>query len=116
MLEYWMRFSEIEYTRNLGTWCDGIPLLTVADINRTAFAVAGVGYFPDDLSLFEVNFYYKRRRDLHTERIEFRFGLLDSSGSLLTFSPHKVPAVIMKWQTSDDRHWAVEVELTPLGS
>ena len=113
LLEYWLPFSEIESTRRLGTWCDGIPLLTVADIHRTAFAVAGVGYFPNELSPFELNFYYNRRRDLQAERIEFRFGALDGHGDLLTFSSGKDPATIFTRRPSDVRHWAVAVELTP---
>jgi len=116
MLEYWFPFAEIDYTRRLGTWCDGVPLLVVADINRTAFSVAGVGYFPYELSPFELDFYYEHRRDLHTTKIEFRFGILDARGGLRTFGTSKNPNTILSQRPREVREWAVAVELTALES
>ena len=113
ILEYWFPFSDIEYTRKLGTWCDGIPLLTVADISRTAFSVAGVGNFPHDLSPFELDFYYDKRRDLHTAKIQFGFGMPDGRGGLLTFGLNKDPGTILRGRPCDVQQWAVAVELTP---
>ena len=113
MLEYWFPFSEIETPRRLGTWCDGIPLLTVADLSRTAFALAGVGYFPHELSPFELDFHYLRRRDMHTTRIEFRFGMRDADGGLRTFATNKPPDAILMQRPRDLRQWAVAVELSP---
>ena len=113
MLEFWMPFSEIEFTRKLGTWCDGIPLLHVADLNRTAFTIAGVGYFPHELSPFELGFYYKNRRDLATTKITFLFGMHDGAGHLRTFATTKDPNTILSQRPTDVRDWAVAVELTP---
>ena len=113
MLEYWIPFSEIDYTRKLGTWCDGIPLLIVDDISRTAFALAGVGYFPQDFSPFELEFHYTHRRDLLTSKINFRFGLLDGKGHLRKWNHNKDPSTILSQRPSDLDQWAVAVELTP---
>ncbi len=110
MLEYWIPFSKIEYTHSLGIWCDGIPLLTVASIHRTAFLVVGVGYFPDALSPFELEFHYKHRRDLYTTKVVFRFGI--ASGR--SFSRHEDPNIILMHRPRVDQQWAVAVELTPL--
>jgi hypothetical protein len=81
MLEYWFPFDEIPFTRRLGTWCDGIPLLTVSDLNRNAFALAGVGYFPNEFSPFELDFHYANRRDLLTTKIvAVAFALFATAG------------------------------------
>ena len=52
LLEFWFPFSEIEHTRQLGTWCDGVPLLRVDQLDRVRFSVSGVGYFPHQLAAF----------------------------------------------------------------
>lgn len=113
MLEYWMPFSEIEYTRKLDIWCDGIPLLHVADLNRTAFTITGVGYFPHELSPFELEFHYQNRRDLSTAKVTLRFGMLDGTGRLRTFATNKDPSTILGQLPQHVLDWAVAVELTP---
>ncbi|GAB4162315.1 MAG: hypothetical protein Tsb009_39340 [Planctomycetaceae bacterium] len=113
MLEYWMPFSQIEFTRKLDIWCDGIPLLQVADLNRTAFTITGVGYFPHDFSPFKLEFYFKNRRDLATLRITFRFGILDDNGQLRTFEMNKDPNLVISKLPVRIQDWAVAVELTP---
>ncbi len=113
LLEYWMPFSQIEFTRKLGTWCDGIAELHIFDLGRTAFLIAGVGYFPSDSSPFELEFSYKKRRDLLTTRIVFRFGMLDSDWQLRTFAASKSPEAVLRLRPSDTQDWAVVVELTP---
>jgi hypothetical protein len=80
MLEYWFPFSDIPFTRQLGTWCDGIPLLTVSLVKRTIFLVTGVGYFPDQFWPFEICFHFPHRRSLQPRMIELRFGMLDGEG------------------------------------
>lgn len=113
MLEFWMPFAEIEFTRKLGTWCDGIPLLRVADLHRTAFTITGVGYFPHQLSPFELEFHYEHRRDLITTKVLFWFGILDGGGQLCTFPATKDPNTILSQRPKHVKDWAVAVELTP---
>jgi len=113
LLEYWMPFSDIDYTRKLGTWCDGIPLLQVADLRRTAFIVTGVGYFPHEYSPFELEFHFANRRDLVTTKILLRWGMLDGRGHLRTFGTRKDPRTIYSQRPQDVQRWAVAVELTP---
>jgi len=93
-----------------------IRLLTVSDISRTAFSIAGVGNFPDQSSPFEIDFYYKNRRDLQTTKILFRFGILDFYSSLRTFSYDANPTKILAKRPTSVEDWAVAVELTPLGN
>ena len=113
MLEFWMPFSKIEVTRKLGTWCDGIVLLTVADIHRTAFLLTGVDYFPNDLSPFELEFHFRNRRDFVTTAIRFRFGMLDHNGGLYTCEMHSNVEAILAQRPQNLQDWAVAVELTP---
>lgn len=113
MLEFWLPFEQIEYSRNLGIWCDGIRFLQVANINRTAFSVSGVGYFPDQLSPFELGFYYKNRRDLLTTKVTFLFGMLDCDGHLRMFPQSLDIGAIHAQRPRRISDWAVAVELTP---
>jgi len=108
-----MPFSEIEYTRRLGTWCDGIPLLNIEDIHRTAFRVSGVGTFPFELLPFEIDFYYKNRRDLHTSMIFFRFGSLVVRACKQGFNNNRNVQTIYEQRPRELHEWAVAVELTP---
>jgi len=113
LLEYWFPFHEIPYTRKLGTWCDGIALLTVKDLSRTAFTVYGAGYFPYAFSPFSLDFHYRNRRDLLTTRIVLRFGFAGRDGGLHTFRNNvSYREVLSKWPR-DIHEWAVAVELTP---
>ena len=113
MFEFWMPFSEIEYTRKLGTWCDGIPLLHVSNRNRTAFNVTGVGYFPDEFAPFEHEFHFANRRDLVTTKIIFKWGMLDGHSHLRTFGTSKDPSTVYAQRPQLVQQWAVAVELTP---
>ena len=111
MLSYWFPFSDIEFTRKRGTWCDGIPLLQVSKVDRTTFAMIGVGYFPYQLSPFELYFHYKHRRDLATTKIELRFGVPDSMGNLAHGG--RSPEGVLLRRPREIEQWAVAVELEP---
>lgn len=112
MLEYWFPFSEIPFTRQLGTWCDGIPLLTVSLINRTTFLIIGIGYFPYEFSPFELWFHFPHRRSLQPRMIELRFGILDGEGNLLSYSTSRDPSEVLAKRPVSLQQWAVAVELT----
>ena len=113
LLEFWFPFEEIALTRRLGTWCDGIPILRLQDFNRTAFVMAGVGYFPNDFSPFELEFHYNKRRDRLTSRIVLRFGISNHEGGLKTFACSTAPEQVLARSPRQVRDWAVAVELTP---
>ena len=113
LLEFWFPFEDITLTRRLGTWCDGIPLLRLRDINRTAFLMAGVGYFPHDFSPFELEYHYNNRRDRLTSRIVLRFGISDHDSGLTTFACSTSPEQVLAQSPRHVRDWAVAVELTP---
>lgn len=112
MLEFWFPFSDIEFTRRLRTWCDGVALLKVSLVNRTTFLVIGVGFFPDQLSPFELCFRFPHRRSLHPNVIELRFGILDGDRKLLEYSPNEDPEVILSERPTTLDQWAVAVELS----
>ena len=122
-----MPLSEIEFTRNLNLWCDGIPFIQIQDIHRTAFTIGGVGYFPHQLSPFEVGFHFNRRRDLDPSRITLKFGILDRSGPFFvvrspctkvsigqvrTFPMNKDPGVVFSHRPQRLEDWAVAVEFS----
>jgi hypothetical protein len=111
LLEYWFPFSDIEFTRKRGIWCDGILFVEITEINRTSFCVAGVGYFPQDIGPFEIEFYFKNRRDPNPRSTVLRFGLPDRDGELRRLG-HKHPAYIMGLRPKTNSEWAVAVELT----
>ena len=111
LLEYWFPFTEIALTRKLGTWCDGIPFLRVTERHRTGFLIAGVGYFPNDLSPFELRLEYSFRRDSRPEKIELRFGIDNTEGSLKTFSYNYEPTKLFKKRPTEPEGWAVVVEI-----
>lgn len=113
LLEFWIPYSDIPFTRKHNAWCDGIPLLRVTDLNRTAFLLAGVGYFPNDFSPFELEFHYAKRRDMLTKKIVFRWGIVDGRGKLITFGTNKDPSTIFDKLPTQNRQWAVAVELMP---
>ena len=105
IIEFWFPFTLIEHTRKQGAWCDGIVLLNVTDLQRTAFMVGGVGYFPQKLAPFELEFHYQNRRDLLTTKIALRLG--NSSLS------NKAPDTIYDRRPRGNQQWPVAVELTP---
>jgi hypothetical protein len=111
-LEFWFPFSDIEFTRKLGVWCDGVALLEIKSLDRVSFAIAGVGYFPIDFAPFELEFYFNKRRDLVPRSIVLRFGLLDPYGYLRLIGHHKHPSHIMGMRPTTNSDWAVAVELT----
>ena len=113
LLEFWFPFEEITLTRRLGTWCDGIPLLKLEDIHRTAIKILGVGYFPNDFSPFELEFHYNSRRDPLTSRIVLRFGISNHDGGLKTFACSTSPEQVLAQSPRHVRDWAIAVELTP---
>ncbi len=113
LLEFWFPFEDISLTRRRGTWCDGIPLLRLRDINRNAFVIAGVGYFPHDFSPFEIEYHYNDRRDRLTSRIVLRFGISDHDSGLTTFACSTSPEQVLAQSPCYVRDWAVAVELTP---
>lgn len=112
MLEFWFPFSEIEFTRKRGIWCDGVPLLEIKELNRVSFLIAGVGYFPHDFTPFELEFHFNSRRELRSDSIILRFGLLDHNGDLRLIGHHKHPSHIMTLRPKTNSEWAVAVELT----
>lgn len=113
LLEFWFPFEEFPLTRGLGTWCDGIALLSVENINRTAFKIVGVGYFPIEFSPFELEFHYKNRRDRLTSRIVLRFGISNHAGGIMTFACSTSPERVLARSPCHVRDWAIAVELTP---
>ena len=112
MLEFWFPFSDIEFTRQRGIWCDGVPLLEIKELNRVSFLIFGVGYFPHDFTPFELEFQFNSRRDVKPNSIVLRFGLLDHNGSLRLIGHHKHPSHIMELRPKTNSEWAVAVELT----
>ena len=50
MLDFWFPFSDIELTRKLGIWCDGVPILEIKPLDRVSFQITGVGHFPHDFA------------------------------------------------------------------
>ena len=112
MLEFWFPFSDIEFTRTRGIWCDGVPLLEIIELNPASFLIFGVGYFPHDLTPFELEFHFNSRRELQPDSIILRFGLLDHNGGLRLIGHHKHPTYIMNLRPKTNSEWAVAVELT----
>lgn len=111
LIEFWFPFSEIESTRKLGTWCDGIPLLEVDAIDRTTFLIAGVGYFPRDLAAFEIEFRFANRRDLCAQTIVLRLGRVVHVDRQLN-SQCKNPRRLFENRPTFNSDWAVAVELS----
>ena len=112
MLEFWFPFSDIEFTRKRGIWCDGVPLLEIKELNRASFLISGVGYFPHDFTPFEVEFHFNNRRDLKPDLVVFRFGLLDHDGALRLIRNNRHPSHIMHLRPKTNSEWAIAVELT----
>ena len=112
LLEFWMPFSQIEFTRKKGIWCDGVFSLSLSifDLSRTAFTVKGCGYFPNHLALFWIDFLYRQRRDLATETISFRWGYTGTRDRRTDNDPDQLLALC----PDELYHWPVAVELTPL--
>lgn len=112
-LEFWMPFELIDSAKQDGLWCDGIALMTVSDINRTAIRVSGVGYFPHSLAPFEIEFHWAKRRDLQTTKIVLRVGFAPASRVRGLSRIQTDPAELLSHRPTDDQDWAIAVELTP---
>lgn len=111
LIEFWFPFTEIEYTMRRGTWCDGIPLFHITEIDRTTFQIAGVGYFPHQLAPFELDFHFLHRRDATPQAIILRLGhiLRERDQSCVR---NKHPQLIFDSRPRSNSDWAVAVELT----
>ena len=111
LLEYWFPFSDIEFTRKRNIWCDGILLVEITELNFRSFCIAGVGYFPQVLELFEIEFHFENQRDPVPRSCVLRFGLPDGQGELQPLG-HKHPGYIIGLRPKTNSEWAVAVELT----
>ncbi len=76
--------------------------------------MAGVGYFPNNLNPFEVEFHFEKRRDIQPQKIKLRFGKLDGIGQLVRYDIKKYPPNILSQRPTEDSDWAVVVELPPV--
>jgi hypothetical protein len=113
LLEYWFPFSDIECTRRLGTWCDGIPLLHVHQIDRITFSISGVGYFPYQWAPFETEWKFQSRRDLVPQSVVLRLGTVTHENQQTT-RHNKCPERIFSSRPTDNSDWMIAVELTEL--
>ncbi len=104
---------QIEFTRSRDIWCDGIVGLRIERTSRLSIVVCGVAYCPHDWAPFELEFHFKRRRDIEPLKVVLKFGELNSGGELLTHSRSKSPEAILARRPNLNRDWAVAVELTP---
>ena len=113
MLEYWFPFSEIEETMRLGTWCDGIPLLTVEQIDRVTFFLSGVGNFPYQLAPFELEWHFVNRRDLKPASIVLRLGPVAQENQQTSRHNRNVEHVF-RLRPKQNCDWMIAVELFDL--
>ena len=111
MLEFWFPFSDIARTRRLGTWCDGIPLLIVDQIDRVTFSLSGVGCFPYQLSAFETEWRFKHRRDRTPCSIILRLGSVVPENQQAA-RPNRLPRRIFDRRPTQNSDWMIAVELT----
>ncbi len=112
IIEFWFPFSDIEFTRKRGVWCDGVPILEIRPIDRVSFKITGVGHFPHDFSPFELEFHFINRRDVIPRSVILRFGLLTPSGDLRLIGYNKHSSHVMNLRPKTNSEWAVAVELT----
>lgn len=111
MLEFWFPFSQIERTRRLGTWCDGIPLLYLVPKDRVTISMCGVGYFPYQLAPFETEWRFRHRRDRIPISIILRLGYVAREKEQ-SFRPHPHLAEIYNSRPTQTADWMIAVELT----
>ncbi|GAA5504638.1 hypothetical protein [Novipirellula caenicola] len=111
MLEFWFPFSQIEQTQRLGTWCDGIPLLNVDQIDRVTFFLSGVGCFPHQFAPFETEWRFKNRRDRTPESITLRLGYVAPENQQ-SARQNPQPQRIYDSRPTKNSDWMVAVELT----
>jgi len=113
-IEFYLPFDQIGYTRKLGIWCDGILQLSIDQLDRCGFLIAGVGYFPNQLAPFELEFHFANRRDLAPQRIILRFAELGHKDEIRWHENEKNAEIIFSQRPSLSKDWAVAVELTPI--
>jgi len=121
LIEFYLSglFQEIEYTRRLGLWCDGVPELSVSQIDRRTFRIAGVAdccnssYF---LAPFELEFHFEARRGQIPFRVILRFGEREGNREIHRHTNRSKIAMILANRPCHNRDWAVAVELTPAAS
>lgn len=106
-------FDLIVLTRSRGIWCDGVVELSIVRIGRLAFRVVGAGYFPGNLSAFEIEFHFAQHRSCLVRRIIFRFGLARHGGGIREPREKDVARIVANRPTRDEE-WAVAVEITPI--
>ena len=97
----------------MGTWCDGIPLLFVDQLDRVTFTVSGVGYFPLDLAPFETEWHFQNRRDPAPETIVLRLGNT-AFANQQTARQNRHPERIFESRPSRNSDWMIAVELTDI--
>jgi len=111
LLEFWFPFSDIERTRLLATWCDGIPLLHVEQMDRTTFVLSGVGYFPHELASFETEWHFQSRRAKDPHTIILRLGnIIHENQQSARHNLH--PERTFSSRPTVNSEWMVAVELT----
>ena len=106
-------FQRIDFTRSHGIWCDGVTELSIRKLNRRAFLIAGAAFSPHHLAPFEIEFHFDRRRDQRPSRTIIRFGERDRDGSIRWHRNDKNAATMVANRPTENRNWAVAVELTP---
>lgn len=111
MIEFWFPFSQLEQTKRLGTWCDGIPLLKLAQIDRVTFSLSGIGYFPHQIASFETEWRFKRRRDRIPDSITLRLGYVAPENQQSARQNRK-PECMYNSRPTQTSDWMIEVELT----
>ncbi len=109
-IEFWFPFSEIELTRRLGTWCDGIPLLHVRETNRLTFSISGVGFFPHQLAPFETEWNFQHRRDAVPKTVILRLGHVHHEKQQSSLK-NKHPDCLYRSRPKKNSDWMVAVEL-----
>ncbi len=111
LLEFWFPFSDIDHTRQLGTWCDGIPLLKVKQIDRVTFMLSGVGYFPQQLAPFETEWNFQHRRDSRPQSVILRLGnIIHTNKQSDRYDRH--PERIFASRPTVNSDWMIAVELS----
>ncbi len=114
-LEFYLcgAFHLIDFTRARGIWCDGVIELAISRLDRQAFLLSGVGYFPNELAPFEIEFHFARRRDRQPTRTIIRLGWADSEGEIRWKTKKRNVSGISTSHPTSLKDWAVAVEVTP---
>lgn len=112
-------FRIVPVAQSNGWWCDGVVELSITKLSRTSFRIAGAAYCgnaaPCYLAPFEHEFHFAKRRDPQPARVIVRFGEVNANGSIRLRKHHKNAALIATNRPTQERDWAIAVELTPSG-